>query len=242
MFHTLVALFITLAMSCATAQTLPIAEFSAPTTETAVGLEWSELTAPTYYSVIGPAEFKNIPAEGEIVYSELDDLGRTHSVSANISQQMIQERIGVRIPFEEGCDPSGWGNNEEVDIVCPDNTVYHGYFWNRSHLLANALGGDAERHNLITGTRMQNVGSNDEGIPGGMSYIETKLRYWFYDHPEGTALFEATPLYYQDELIPRAIEVNVLTSDAFINEHVIVYNACKGYEIDYASGQFHKTA
>ena len=44
----------------------------------------------------------------------------------------------------------------------------------------------------------------------------------------------AHALYVGDELIPRAVEVDMLSSDNALNEHVIVYNAAKGFEIDYS--------
>ena len=203
---------------------------------------WDESIAPEYYYVNGKAKVDKEPNPGTIITSDLDSKGRTHGVTATVTYKMVEDSRGWREEFGPEDDPSGWGNNEEVQIQLSDGSYYSGWFWNRSHLLADSLGGHADRNNVITGTRMQNVGSNNSNNPGGMAYTETKARNWLYAHHDGTIYYSATPVYKDNELIPRSVVVNIRTSDGSIDECVIVYNYAKGYEIDYTSpeGEFRK--
>jgi DNA-entry nuclease len=82
----------------------------------------------------------------------------------------------------------------------PQGGYYTGYFWNRSHLIADSLGGHAVRRNLVTGTRMQNVGSQRDR-DGGMAYCETKVRNWLYKHHTGSVYYRAEPIYRKKELV-----------------------------------------
>lgn len=198
---------------------------------------WDAAACPEYYRVTGAA---NVPADaptpGEVRYGGLDALGRTQRVEATVTYGMYETARGHEAHFDKDENPSGWGHNAEATIEAPNGRSYHGYFWNRSHLLADSLGGAAARDNVITGTRMQNVGANDG--EGGMAFEESRVRDWLASHPDGTVYYAATPAYVGDELVPRSVFVDVHTSDGSIDEQVEVYNAADGYDIDYMTGEF----
>ena len=151
---------------------------------------------------------------------------------------MVKESAGTREQFAEGSDPSGWGNNKKVKIKLYTGKYYNGYLYNRSHLIADSLGGKAIRENLITGTRMQNVGAND-GL-GGMAYTERKVVNYLYKHHDVSVYYSAKPIYKDKELIPRSVIVDIKSSDKELNERVIVYNAAKGFKINYKTGSAQK--
>ena len=221
-------LMITLAMSAA----MPVdASSNAPSRYV-----WKEKTAPNYVVKIGKAKVYKKPSRGKIRYSKLDKYGRTRRVVGNITYKMVKRSEGWREEFAEGSDPSGWGNNKIVRIKLYTGKYYKGYFWNRSHLIADSLGGRAIRRNLITGTRMQNVGAND-GL-GGMAYTERKVVKYLYKHHKASVYYSARPIYKDSELIPRSVIVDIRSSDKVLNERVIVYNAAKGYKIYYKTGRF----
>ena len=201
---------------------------------------WDPDACPEYYRIVGPASVPaDAPAPGEVRYGGLDSLGRTTRVEATVTHDMYEAARGHEARFDEDDDPSGWGHNAKATIEAPNGHAYHGYFWNRSHLLADSLGGAAARDNVVTGTRMQNVGANDG--EGGMAYEESRVRDWLGAHPDGTVYYAATPAYVGDELVPRSVFVEVRTSDGAIDEQVEVYNAAYGYTIDYADGTFAPT-
>lgn len=196
---------------------------------------WDESESPNYVRLVGDAVIDEELEPGQVEYSSLDALGRTGQVRACITYQMMvdgEARERGSLP-----DPSGWPEqNREVEVQLPNGRTYHGWFWNRSHLLAKSLGGSDEVENLVTGTRMQNVGANDG--QGGMDVFESAIRDWLEYRPDVTVQYVATPVYEGDELIPRSVIVDVLSSDGEIDEELEVYNACKGYAIDYDDGSF----
>ena len=196
---------------------------------------WKESAAPNYVAKISKAKVSNKPKKGKIKYSKLDSLGRTRRVVGNINYKLVKDSAGWRETIPETEDPSGWPEqNQIIQIRLYNGRTYKGYGMNRSHLIADSLGGKAIRRNLITGTRMQNVGANDG--KGGMAYTERRAVNWLYKHKKGSVYYSATPVYKGKELIPRSVVVDMKTSDGRINERVIVYNYAKGYKVDYYSG------
>lgn len=201
-------------------------------------INWNEDIAPNYVLELGPADVGEIPAAGTIVYGKLDYLGRTTAAAGNITKALRDAgSANGHDDFGSGEDPSGWpSSNPKVSISAPHGKTYNGYLWNRSHLIADSLGGQAIRVNAITGTRMQNVGANDGASSGGMAYCEWQARDWLDAHPDGTLYYRATPMYLGEERIPRSVVVDMKSSDGAIDKMVLVYNAAKGFDIDYMGG------
>ena len=167
-------------------------------------------------------------------YGEGDELGRTGEVISVITWSTIEKSAGVREDFEEGSNPSGWPKkNPKVEVKFADRN-YHGYAWNRSHLVADSLGGRAFRWNLITGTRAQNVGQNDQ--KGGMQYIEKKTIDFIKANKSQKVFYKAVPIYSGEELVPRTVEVYAYSEDGRLNEKVVTFNELPGFKINYNDG------
>ena len=207
---------------------------------------------PDYISVQGKADieddlstdlvYKNFTEEekknGAIHYDGLDSLGRCQTVSGVITYKMREE--GTEREREDMPNPSGWSyngksNNFKTQIDLMNGKSYKGYVYNRSHLIAKSLGGTETEENLVTGTRTQNVGKNDGN--GGMAYTETKARDYLDSHKDAVVYYKATPVYKDNELVPRSVFVDIKTDDGVLNEHVEVFNYAKGFSIDYVTGQ-----
>ncbi len=200
-----------------------------------------------YYTILGGAETPyDAPAPGTITYCPLDSLSRAvcavgELTSALRADAKLQERQDITV------DPSGWprSNNEVVIPALPQvpgSEDYSGWFWNRSHLIADSLGGDAIKNNLVTGTRTQNVGSTRTGgqYAGGMAYTELIARDYL-----DTGIADACPLYYAatpkydgDELVPQSVIVDMKSCDGSIDTRVEVYNVANGWAVDYFTGEF----
>ncbi len=218
-----------------TESTEPTTSDEATPTSELTPTEWSESESPNYVRLVGKAHIESPLEPGQVQYAPLDELGRTRQVSACITKQMMDE--GRARKRGDMPDPSGWpARNQKSEISLPTGRTYHGYFWNRCHLLAKSLGGEEVRENLVTGTRMLNVGANDG--QGGMDMYETAIRDWLSSYPNVTVQYVATPVYQGNELIPRSVYVDVLSSDGTINERLETYNAAKGHTIDYTNGTF----
>lgn len=204
-----------------------------------VATQWSMDQYPDYYRVAGKAVIDSDVQPGNIEYTGLDSLGRTLRVNGNITYKMVEESKGWREKFDSDADKiSGWGHNEKVAIDMANGKTYHGYMYNRSHLVADSLGGAAKRVNLVTGTRTQNVGANNG--KGGMAYAETKARDYLNSHHDGTLYYCAIPVYVGDELVPRSVYVEMKSSDGSIDESIEVFNTANGYTINYSDGTFSK--
>lgn len=200
--------------------------------------EWDAASAPNGYAVRGTAVVEHDLDAGEYVYEGLDELGRTRAAYACITtDDYAREKSEDREDFKSDADKiSGWGYNEKASVTFPNGKTYNGYFYNRSHLIADSLGGTPNRENLVTGTRFQNVGEDNQG---GMAYAETIARDWLEGAPAGSYIYyAATPVYVGDELVPRSVYVDMLSSDGTVNEHVEVFNVSgdDGYSVDYSTG------
>lgn len=220
-------------MSTPALQTISDAETYEPTT-------WSAAEDPDAYAVRGQAVVDYDPAPGKYVYTGLDELGRTRAAYACITPaDYNREKSEEREEFGADADKlSGWGYNEKVSVTFPNGKTYNGYFYNRSHLIADSLGGDPTRENLITGSRYQNVGQDNKG---GMAYCENKARDWLKAADDGEYLYYAvTPAYIGDEAVCRSVFVDMKSSDGDIDEHVEVFNVSgsidNNLKIDYITG------
>lgn len=216
-----------------------------------IGSPTSNVSAPvisgdSYYEVTGTAQIEHTATAGQIDYCPVDSLGRATCAYGDLTAQL---RAGERGAEREDImkDPAGWGHNAKVSITSTDGKItYNGYMFNRSHLVADSLGGHPEMDNMVTGTRTQNVGFNQaQGTaPGGMAYTETIARDYL-DSPAAASCslyYAATPNYQGSELLPRTVTVDIQSCDKSIDERVIVSNTANGYAIDYSTGAFEKAA
>jgi DNA/RNA non-specific endonuclease len=203
--------------------------------------EWNIVDYPDYWKSLGKSDInfnQFFVNEGEYKYSELDNLGRTGTAYAVVTLEKVEESVGWRQSWKGDVDPSGFkGNNKKAQIKLSNGKTYKGYFYNRSHLIADSLGGDPIKRNVVTGTRMQNVGNNNK--KGGMQYIEMKVLN-YVKRTGKNVYYKAEPVYKENELVPRYVIVNAKSEDGKINEKVLVFNTAEGYTIDYNTGKFYK--
>lgn len=223
---------------------------------------WTEFDPdkyPNYYRIIeGHVSIDYSIKAGNVHYDGKDALGRTGRAVANITADMVAESAGWRASFASDADTiSGWGHNFKASVTLPNGKSYNGYFWNRSHLIADSLGGynhvynangvldkdasKSEAQNLICGTRMQNVGTNNAGGSGygGMAYFERMVVDYLESHPDCSVWYSATPLYEGDELVPRSVLMEIKSCDGGIDVVAEVFNAANAseYKIDYMTGE-----
>ena len=194
-------------------------------------------TRDDYYLVAGSSGLdpETFNKTSNFVYSEKDELGRSGQARATITSKDVFDSMNYRGQFKDGDNPSGYPAKNFKTRIHTTTGTYDGWFYNRSHLIADSLGGVSESYNAITGTRMQNVGNRSN--TGGMQYIERKCVDYLKKHRSVKLYYQVTPYYRGDELIPRTVEVQALTSDGAINEKVITYNSAKGFTIDYHTGE-----
>ncbi len=157
-------------------------------------------------------------------YSELDSLGRAGVAFANIGVDLMptEERGSI-----SGVKPSGW-HTVRYDFV--DGK----YLYNRCHLIGYQLTGEnANKQNLITGTRYLNV--------EGMLPFENMVHDYIVE-TKNHVLYRATPIYEGDQLLAKGVWLeasSVEDQGEGIEFSVFIYNVQPGVVIDYATGESH---
>lgn len=200
--------------------------------------QWNEDESPDFYKIEGEANiFVSDLAPSEVRYT-YDKHARTQSVHALLTYENIEYGQRERESISD-IEPIGWPyNNGRESVTFRDGKTYNGWFWNRSHLLGHAIGGADEEKNLITGTRAQNVGKND--MHGGMQFTETLVRDYFETNKNGSVYYLVTPVYEENENIPRSVFVDIKSKDESIDMHVEIFNVMPDCEINYKNGTWEK--
>lgn len=159
-------------------------------------------------------------------YSELDSLGRCGVAYANIGQDLMPTEDRGSI---SSVKPSGW-KNVKYDIV--DGK----YLYNRCHLIGFQLAGEnANKQNLITGTRYFNV--------DGMLPFENMVADYIKE-TNNHVLYRVTPIYEGDDLVAKGVQMeaeSVEDDGEGIMFNVFIYNVQPGVTIDYATGDSYLT-
>ena len=154
-------------------------------------------------------------------YSELDSLGRCGVAFANVGKDIMptEERGSIG-----QVKPTGW------HTIKYDN-VDGKYLYNRCHLLGYQLTGEnANKKNLITGTRYLNI----DGMLGFENMIADYVK-----ETGNHVLYRVTPVFVGDELVCRGVQMEALSVEdngEGVKFNVFAYNAQPGIEIDYATG------
>lgn len=157
-------------------------------------------------------------------YSELDELGRCGTATANIGKDLMPtQKRGQIGPVK----PSGW---HTVKYDCVDGK----YLYNRCHLIGYQLSGEnANEKNLVTGTRYLNV--------EGMLPFENKVAD-YVNETNHHVLYRVTPVFEGDNLVLSGVQMegwSVEDEGKGICFNVFAYNSQPGVEIDYATGDSH---
>lgn len=166
-----------------------------------------------------PAE--DFTSEGFEEYSPLDDLGRCGVAYANVGLETMptEERGSI-----SNVKPTGW-KSVQYDFV-DGKSLY-----NRCHLIGFQLTGEnANRQNLITGTRYMNV--------DGMLPFENMVADYVKE-TENHVLYRVTPVFEGDNLVASGVQMeaqSVEDKGEGVCFNVYVYNNQPGVTIDYATG------
>ncbi len=155
-------------------------------------------------------------------YANLDDLGRCGVCIASVGKDIM--------PTEErgligSVKPSGW------QTVKYNGIVDGNYLYNRCHLLSYQLTGEnANKNNLITGTRYMNV--------NGMLPFENLVAAYVKE-TDNHVLYRVTPIFESNNLVASGVLMearSVEDNGEGVLFNVYVYNVQPGVSIDYETG------
>lgn len=187
----------------------------------------------------------------QIVLGEFDHLGR--ATSAHIQLQDKDEpkkRREPRIKY----NPVGWHNYK----MSYGNQGKKSWLFNRGHFIGYQFSGlTDEGKNLVPLTAWTNSGNYkgmDDSNIEGMLYYEKRLDSWLATHPNFWLDYKVTPVYTNDELVPRKLILQYVgldetgnfisikfgspkeTLDGYGITTVILDNYSKNATIDYLKG------
>lgn len=154
-------------------------------------------------------------------YSSLDSLGRCGVAYANIGEETMPTEKRGNIGMIK---PSGW-QIKKYDFI--DGK----YLYNRCHLIGYQLTGEnANRKNLMTGTRYLNVEGMLPFENEVSDYIKTTNHH---------VLYRVTPIYDGDNLIADGVQIEAYSVEdkgQGVSFNVFCYNVQPGITIDYKTG------
>lgn len=165
---------------------------------------------------------EDITTEAYEFYSEQDALGRCGYAVACIGPELMptEERGSIG-----QVKPSGW-QTVKYDFV--DGK----YLYNRCHLIGYQLTGEnANRNNLITGTRFLNV--------EGMLPFENMVADYIKE-TGNHVMYRVVPIYNDADLVARGVTIeawSVEDEGEGVCFYVYAYNNQPGVEINYATGE-----
>lgn len=155
-------------------------------------------------------------------YGDLDSLGRCTLTFANVGTDLMPEEKRGSISHVK---PTGWHTTSYDNV--DGKSLY-----NRCHLIGWQLTGEnANKKNLITGTRYLNV--------EGMLPFENMIADYVKE-TNNHVLYRVTPVFSGDNLVADGVEMeawSVEDEGEGICFHVFAYNVQPGIEIDYATGE-----
>lgn len=164
----------------------------------------------------------DLTTEAFETYSELDELGRCGVAYANICLEIMPTEPRGEIGQVK---PTGW---QTVTYDCVEGK----YLYNRCHLIGYQLAGEnANRRNLITGTRYLNV--------TGMLPFENMVDD-YVEETENHVLYRVTPIFDGDNLVASGVQMEAFSVEdegEGVCFNVYVYNVQPGVVIDYATGE-----
>lgn len=170
---------------------------------------------------------KDLTTKSYESYSSLDEEGRCQAAEACVGEDIMPTEKRGAIGMIK---PTGWhtAKYENVDGK---------YLYNRCHLIAYQLTGEnANKRNLITGTRSFNV-------DGMLPYEEMVGDY--VRETGNHVLYRVTPVFEGDDLVAKGVQMEAMSVEdkgEDIQFNVFVYNVQDGIEIDYATGDSQKAS
>ena len=167
-------------------------------------------------------DFEDVTTSSYETYSQLDSLGRCGVAEACVGVDLMPtgERGAIG-----SVKPSGW---QSVKYDCVDGK----YLYNRCHLIGYQLTGEnANKQNLITGTRYLNV--------EGMLPFEQMVADYIHE-TDNHVLYRVTPVFDGDNLVADGLFMegkSVEDGGAGICFFIYAYNVQPGIGIDYRTGE-----
>ena len=190
-------------------------------------------------------DFDSLGTESKQKFSNLDALGRCGAASAIIGKDLMPDEDEERGDIST-VTPSGWNQKSYEHLKSDDNSS--GVVYNRCHLIGYQLTGEnANKFNLITGTRFLNVGTGEKSpsapVYGGMLYYENLVADYLDANPNNHVAYKVTPVYEGNNLVASYVIMegySIEDKGKGVCFNTKLMNMQPGITIDYSNGKTEK--
>lgn len=154
-------------------------------------------------------------------YKDLDGYGRCTQAIASVGQDIMPTKKRGSI---SSVKPTGWQTTKY-------NNISGKYLYNRCHLIGYQLTGEnANKENLITGTRYLNIDGMLDTEDSVADYVKKTGNH---------VLYRVTPVFNADEAVARGVRMegySVEDAGEGISFDLYAFNVQPGIVIDYTDG------
>lgn len=186
--------------------------------------DFTDQSFVTVHDNIPDFYISQIRSEPYVIFSSLDESGRTQSAMACLGSKTIPTEPRGQIG---NITPSGWQTTRY------DDRIEDKYLYNRCHVIGYQLCGDnATPENLFTGTRFLNSDT--------MLYFENMIASYLNRNPDYHVIYRVTPHYRESDLVASGVQLEAFSVEDYgegICFNVFLYNIQPGVVIDYATGE-----
>lgn len=169
-----------------------------------------------------------------IKYANLDNLNRTsRSTTAFLEKRNV---TNTTLRKRQYFEPTGWHYNRyNVDV------------YNRGHLIAYSISRGINSQGVYSKSKKTGDQNNPKNLFTQTAYANQKIQTIFESKVRTALLsgkkviYQATPIFRQNELMARGINLQAISTDKELNFNVYVYNIQPHFTFDYQSGRASKS-
>lgn len=169
--------------------------------------------------------------QNHVVYGSLDQLGRTSQGNTAFLEQ--RNHADTTLRSDQSTQPAGWHDNYGGQLV-----------YNRGHLIAYSLTAGINSDNGKYRPTMVGDQNNPKNLFTETDFInqeiqtiyEAKVRHAIERGEH--VIFQATPVFRGNELVPRGINLQAISTNGRLNFNVFLFNVEPGVQINYQNGSY----
>lgn len=166
-----------------------------------------------------------------MIYQNLDQLGRNSASNTAFIERRNHADTSLR--SDQTVQPSGWHDNYAGNLV-----------YNRGHLIAYSLTGgiNPQTGKYVPGTvgdqdNPRNLFTETDFVNQEVQTLyETQVRHAIEQGRK--VIYQATPIFRGNELVPRGINLQAISTDGRLDFNVYLFNVEPGIKINYQNGTY----
>lgn len=174
---------------------------------------------------------KNAWKVNKVIYSNLDNLNRTsHSNTAFLEPRNVaNDSLRVR----QFINPTAWHSNRENGTQ----------IYNRGHLIAYSVSAGIDQDGNYNPNNQSGDQNNPKNLFTQTAFSNQKIQTIFEGKVRNAlkqgnkVIFQATPIFRENELMARGINLQAISLNNNLDFNVYIYNVQPDYVFDYNNGR-----